>query len=86
MKISVNWLKDYVTTKISPAALARELTMAGHEVEAILSTKDDDVFEMEITPNRPDCLNMLGVARETAAVLGAPRTFPKIKKRTWPRR
>ncbi|HQP10981.1 MAG TPA: phenylalanine--tRNA ligase subunit beta, partial [Candidatus Omnitrophota bacterium] len=63
-----------------------ELTMAGHEVEAILSTKDDDVFEMEITPNRPDCLNMLGVARETAAVLGAPRTFPKIKKRTWPRR
>ncbi len=30
------------------------------------------VFELEITPNRPDCLSHLGVARELAALVGKP--------------
>ena len=30
---------------------------------------DDTVFELEITPNRPDCMSMIGVAREVAIVL-----------------
>lgn len=33
---------------------------------------DDHIFEIEITPNRGDCLSVLGVAREVAAKLGAP--------------
>src|SRR5687768_14925183 len=32
----------------------------------------DDVLELEITPNRPDCLAVYGVAREVHAVTGAP--------------
>ncbi len=32
----------------------------------------DDVLELEITPNRPDCLGVYGVAREVHAVTGAP--------------
>ena len=39
---------------------------------------DDQVLEIEITPNRPDCLSVLGVARELAALTGVllrpPRT------------
>ena len=31
---------------------------------------DDRVLEIEITPNRPDCLSVLGVARELAALTG----------------
>ena len=31
-----------------------------------------DVFELEITPNRPDCLGVYGVARELHAATGAP--------------
>ncbi|MBF6621012.1 MAG: phenylalanine--tRNA ligase subunit beta [Patulibacter sp.] len=31
----------------------------------------DDVLEFEITPNRPDCLGMYGIAREVAAATGA---------------
>ena len=85
MKISLNWLKDYVTPGISPEKLAYKLTMAGLEVEKISSVGDDTIFELEITPNRPDCLNMLGMARETAAILKKPRKLPKIKKRVWPK-
>lgn len=33
---------------------------------------DDDVYEFEITPNRPDCLSVIGLAREVAATYGLP--------------
>ena len=67
MKLSLNWLRDYVTIGVSPEKLAHKLTMAGLEVEKITAVDGDVVFELEITPNRPDCLNMLGLAREVSA-------------------
>jgi phenylalanyl-tRNA synthetase beta chain len=36
----------------------------------------DTVFEIEITPNRPDCLNLIGVAREIAAIQKVSLTYP----------
>lgn len=39
---------------------------------------DDTVFELEITPNRPDCLSLIGVAREIRAETGNEIKFPKI--------
>src|SRR5881397_1971148 len=39
---------------------------------------DDHVLEVEITPNRPDCLSVLGIARELAALTGARLRAPKI--------
>ncbi|MBN2839489.1 MAG: phenylalanine--tRNA ligase subunit beta [Coriobacteriia bacterium] len=37
----------------------------------------DTVLELEVTPNRPDCLSMVGVAREVAAVAGTTFTIPE---------
>lgn len=39
----------------------------------------DTVFELEITPNRPDCLSLIGIARELAAVYRKPLKKPEIK-------
>ncbi len=39
---------------------------------------DDVVLEIEITPNRPDCLSVVGVARELSALTGTPLRVPKI--------
>jgi len=39
---------------------------------------DDRVLEVEITPNRPDCLSVLGIARELAALTGARLEPPQI--------
>lgn len=39
----------------------------------------DSVVDFEITPNRPDCLSMLGMAREAAAVFGHQLKYPDIK-------
>ncbi len=79
MKLSLNWLRDYVTIGVSPEKLAHKLTMAGLEVEKITAVDGEVVFELEITPNRPDCLNMLGLAREVSAILNVSRKIPKIK-------
>jgi len=38
----------------------------------------DTIIEFDLTPNRSDCLSVLGVAREVAAVLNKPLTFPEV--------
>ncbi|OGW79273.1 MAG: phenylalanine--tRNA ligase subunit beta [Omnitrophica bacterium GWA2_52_8] len=70
MKISMNWIKDFVTIKPPVERIAEQLTMAGLEVESV--TQDtgsgDTIFSVEVTSNRPDWLSHWGVAREIAAI------------------
>ena len=40
---------------------------------------DDEVIEFEITSNRPDCLSMVGIAREAAVTLKTSYSLPQIK-------
>ncbi|MFD1735958.1 phenylalanine--tRNA ligase subunit beta [Bacillus salitolerans] len=40
---------------------------------------DDQILELSLTPNRADCLSMLGVAYEVAAILGREVKFPAIE-------
>ena len=81
MKVTYNWLKDFVEIKLSPKALAEKLTMAGLEVTAQEECAQDYVFEIEVTPNRPDCLSMIGIAREVAAVTGKKLKLPQSRSR-----
>ena len=70
MKISTNWLKDFVELAPPVSRIADRLTLAGLEVKKceVLKAPADTVFEIEITSNRPDWLSHWGVAREIAAV------------------
>jgi phenylalanyl-tRNA synthetase beta chain len=43
----------------------------GQDIRETLNL-DDTVFEIKLTPNKADCLSVFGVARETAAITGAP--------------
>ncbi|MDH4028502.1 MAG: phenylalanine--tRNA ligase subunit beta [Nitrospirota bacterium] len=72
MKASYNWLKEFVDFNTPPDELAHILTMAGFEVEAVEKTGDDTVLDIAVTPNRPDCLSIRGIAREISAVLELP--------------
>ena len=64
MKLSINWLKNYIDPKLPTEELIHRLVMAGWEVEATETVGRDTVLELEITPNRPDCLSVIGIARE----------------------
>ena len=52
----------------------------GDDIHPVLGL-DDHVIEFEITNNRPDCMNVIGLARETSAVYNVPmRTHtPQVK-------
>ena len=47
----------------------------GQDIREALAL-DDTVFELKLTPNRADCLSMVGVAREVSALTGAPIQLP----------
>lgn len=50
----------------------------GTEIKEYLQI-DDIAFELEITPNRPDCLSHIGIAREIAAYYGRKLKYPDFK-------
>jgi phenylalanyl-tRNA synthetase beta chain len=41
---------------------------------------DDTLYTIKLTPNRADCLSILGVARDVVAITGAPLTLPVINE------
>ena len=49
--------------------ILQEEVQPGDDVARLIG-RDDHVVEFEITPNRPDCLCMIGLARETAVTFG----------------
>ncbi len=69
MKFREQWLREWVNPPVSSEELADQLTMAGMEVdEVVAATPDTRVFDLSLTPNRGDCLSILGLAREVAAL------------------
>ena len=81
MKVSYSWIRDYVDANIDPKKLMSLLTMSGTNVTSYESTGGDYIFDFEITANRPDCLAVIGIAREAAALLGKPLKIPKELRR-----
>lgn len=77
MRIPLEWLKEFVDFSISTDELILKLTMLGLEVEGVERMEDDTVLEVNVTPNRPDCLSILGIAREVSALLNIPLKFPE---------
>ena len=72
MKLSPQWIREFVDLKADDAHLAEHLTLAGIAVETISGAWDDTTFEMDITTNRPDAMNHYGVAREASAIYNVP--------------
>ncbi|HEX9000554.1 MAG TPA: phenylalanine--tRNA ligase subunit beta [Blastocatellia bacterium] len=79
MKISYNWLKEFVDVDLPPRDLAEKLTMVGLAVDGVEEHGEDFVLDIDLTSNRPDCLSHLGVAREAAAITRNPLRMPKVE-------
>ena len=90
MRISPQWLREFVDIKVSDRQLADDLTLAGIAVESIKTDLAPHplLFEMEIGTNRPDAMCHYGVARECSAIYDValkpikphlPKTKPAAK-------
>lgn len=79
MKVSYKWLRDVVPFEVSAEQLADDLTMLGLEVEGLEPWGEDDhILDIQITPNRGDCVSILGIAREISVHYGLPMEYPRL--------
>ena len=64
MKLNVEWLKEVLPKIPSSTKLCDKLTSIGLEVSNFKKSKLGSIIDIDITPNRPDCLSISGIARD----------------------
>jgi len=80
MLAPLSWLKEYVNLKSDIKSLTERLGEVGLGTENMTKTPDGDtVLDLEITPNRPDLLSIVGIAREAAAIEKTKIKYPVLK-------
>src|SRR5688572_23620682 len=77
MRLLVSWLRDFVDIDAPAEEIAERLGLRGFEVASVDAFGGGDaVIDFEVTANRPDCLCVLGLAREVATIYDLPLTLP----------
>jgi phenylalanyl-tRNA synthetase beta chain len=82
IKITYNWLLDYLETDANVYELQQYLSLCGPSIEKVEKIGDDYVLDIEITSNRIDCASVIGIAQEAAAIL--PRFQKKAQLKNNP--
>src|SRR5262245_60632312 len=69
MRLVLSWVRDFVDVKAPAEEIAEKLALRGFEVASIEPMGTGDaVIDFEVTANRPDCLSVVGFAREIATL------------------
>ena len=79
MKVLLSWLRDFVDVSARPEEIAATMSVRGFAVEGLERLPDGDaVIDFEVTANRPDCLSVVGFAREIGTAYGLPVRLPAV--------
>jgi phenylalanyl-tRNA synthetase beta subunit len=81
MKILLSWLREFVDVPGTAEEIAAKLSVRGFAVEGIERLGDEAVIDFEITANRPDCMCVIGIAREVATAYGLQVRRPAVRGR-----
>ncbi len=75
MKVSYNWLQEYIDDTLPPVnEVVEALTMHSFEIEGVEDEGDDKILDVKVLPNRShDCLSHYGIASEICSVLDLKR-------------
>src|SRR4029078_7496535 len=77
MKAPVDWIRELVPEyRGTPEKIAEALTFSGTEVEGIAEVGNTAVLNCAVTSTRVDCLGVVGLAREIAALKKKPLVPP----------
>lgn len=69
IKITYNWLLEYLETDATPFELQKYLSLCGPSIERVDKVGDDYVMDIEVTSNRVDMASVFGIAQEAQAIL-----------------
>lgn len=72
MKVSLNWIRDYVDVELPVSRIIETLDGIGLLTDSWEETDDDIILDIETYANRPDTLGQMGIARELAVAFGLP--------------
>jgi phenylalanyl-tRNA synthetase beta chain len=75
-----SWLRSFLDTKATPHQIQQSLSLCGPSIERLYKIKDDFVYDVEVTTNRVDCMSVIGLAREAAAILPRFELTASLKK------
>ena len=81
MKILLSWLREFVDVPGTAQDIAATMSVRGFAVEGIEAVGDDAVIDFEVTANRPDCMCVVGIAREVATAYGLQVRRPAVRGR-----
>ena len=81
MKFSYNWLQKNIQKKLPEAdKLAELISLHIFEVTSVEKQNGDWILDIDVLPNRSDCLSHFGLCREIAAGIGSSLVPLKKKK------
>ncbi len=80
IKITYNWLLEYLETDADPYELQKYLSLCGPSVEKVDKVGDDYVLDIEVTSNRVDMASVFGIAQEAQAILPQFGVKSKLKQ------
>ena len=78
MKVPLSWIREFVDVKATAEEIGARMGLRGLPLESLEQHGDDVVMDFEITANRPDCMSVIGIAREIAAAYGVPLGGTKV--------
>ena len=71
MKVLLSWLREFVDVAAGGEEIGARLSLRGFALEGLEKTPDgDEILDFDVTGNRPDCMNVVGLAREVATAYG----------------
>src|SRR5436305_1875258 len=87
MRLVLSWLRDFVDVDASAEDIAATIGLRGFEVASIEQDINhngdgDAVIDFEVTANRPDCLSVVGLAREVATAYNKTLRLPSTAPHT----
>jgi phenylalanyl-tRNA synthetase beta chain len=77
VKVLLSWIRDFVDVPGTAEEIGAVMSMRGLALEGIEHVDGDAVLDFDVTANRPDCLSMVGVAREIATAYRLPLRPPQ---------
>lgn len=64
-----SWLREYLETDATPKQIQTALSLCGPSIERLHQQGKEFIYDIEVTTNRVDCMSVIGIAFECAAIL-----------------